>query len=98
QRVECTGVHVYQPSAAVREGARDDDGHGVVHEGLPHLVFDGDGNSVALAAGGVHAGLLRGWFPWGATPRAPRSSSLTSTPSERRHPQTSSDVEVLHAQ
>jgi hypothetical protein len=48
-RVERPAMHRLQPVARVRQGARDDDGHGVVHEGLPHLVFDRDRYPFSLA-------------------------------------------------
>ena len=62
-RVQYAAMHRLEAVARVRQGARDDDGHGVVHEGLPHLVFDRDRNSIALAApAGVHSvASLRRW-------------------------------------
>ena len=41
-------VHRLQPIAHVGQRAADDDAHGVVHEGLTHLVFDIDGDFLLL--------------------------------------------------
>ena len=46
--VEHAVVHRLEPVARIGQGAPDDDGHGVVHVGLAHLVFDVDRESCWL--------------------------------------------------
>ena len=49
--VQAAPVHRLEPVAHVRQGAADDDRHGVVHVGTFHFVFDVDGN-LGLRCGG----------------------------------------------
>ncbi len=53
--VEDAAVNRLESVTDVRQRPSDDDGHGVVQVGLPHLLFDGNGS---LALGG-HEGPLR---------------------------------------
>src|SRR5690606_25603383 len=51
---EDAAVHRLEAVADIWQGARDDDGHGVVEVRLLHFVFDGDGLDVGGNDGVAH--------------------------------------------